>query len=66
MAAIENGDVSSEIMLGRCIGCGLCVSACPEEAISMVAKPDNVPPPETFEDTFKQIKAERLASAKRR
>jgi ferredoxin len=66
MDAIENGTAASEVLMDRCIGCGLCVSACPEGAISMVAKPDMVPPPETFEDTFEQIKAERRASAKRR
>ena len=33
MDAIQEGDNVSEVIDGRCIGCGLCVSVCPVEAI---------------------------------
>jgi electron transport complex protein RnfB len=35
---------------GRCIGCGLCVSACPDQALSLMRKPDEEVPalPSTF------------------
>ncbi|MBW1820088.1 MAG: 4Fe-4S binding protein, partial [Deltaproteobacteria bacterium] len=32
-----DGDFS-EIIDGRCIGCGVCIPTCPEEAISLVVK----------------------------
>jgi Fe-S-cluster-containing dehydrogenase component len=36
MGAIKtNEDELVEINLDRCIGCGLCVAACPEEAIQL-------------------------------
>ena len=37
----------AEINLDRCIGCGLCVTTCPEEALSLKEKPEaerRVPP----------------------
>lgn len=37
----------AEINLERCIGCGLCVSTCPEQALSLKQKPEQqhfVPP----------------------
>ncbi len=57
-AIIENGDVM-EVDLARCIGCGLCVSTCPDEAISMVAKPDAEIPPDNIVTMMMQIAKER-------
>jgi len=42
MAAIRvNEEQLSIIDIDRCIGCGLCVTTCPEEALSMVLKPED-------------------------
>ncbi|MBU2643571.1 4Fe-4S binding protein [bacterium] len=49
----------SEIIDGRCIGCGLCVSTCATEAIHMQLKPGLAMPPDTLQDTFEQIRQER-------
>ena len=42
MKAIVLGDAGSgetaRIDLAKCIGCGLCVSSCPDEAISLVQR----------------------------
>lgn len=59
MEAIEEGDVSALVNKKRCIGCGLCVSVCPEDAISLKALEDVEDPPESIEDTLEQIKMER-------
>jgi ferredoxin len=59
MDAIQEADDVWEIVDGRCIGCGLCVAECPTEAISMVAKPDTVAPPATFDETLRTIGTER-------
>jgi ferredoxin len=62
VAAIKKGEVSYQIVDGRCIGCGLCVSGCPTEAILMVTKLGMEPPPKDFlRDTLPRIKAERHA-----
>jgi len=47
--AIEEGDAAYRVIQERCIGCGLCVSTCPGEAIRLVRKPDDkiATPPET-------------------
>jgi len=55
--AVIEGD-SVEIDATRCIGCGVCVSTCPEEAITLIAKPESEIN-ETFAETLQQILVER-------
>jgi Fe-S-cluster-containing hydrogenase component 2 len=33
-------DQVAAVNLDKCIGCGLCVNACPEEALTLVSKPE--------------------------
>jgi Fe-S-cluster-containing hydrogenase component 2 len=44
MDAIQEGDGGSQLIDGRCIGCGLCVSTCPTKALCLVRKPREVQP----------------------
>ncbi len=46
--AIKEGDEAYEVDPARCIGCGVCVPSCPEEAISLVDKPEAVSVPDNF------------------
>jgi Na+-translocating ferredoxin:NAD+ oxidoreductase subunit B len=39
--AIQEGEDAYEVIKERCIGCGLCVSTCPAEAIRLVRKPEH-------------------------
>jgi len=48
-----NGGIS--IDLGKCIGCGLCVSRCKPEALTMVKKEKEVVPPQTEQDKYQYI-----------
>jgi len=43
----------------RCIGCGVCVPTCPEEAISMVDKPEAISVPDNFLEMQIRIAQER-------
>lgn len=36
------------ISLNRCIGCGICVTRCPSGALSLMKKPEEYTPPQTF------------------
>jgi Fe-S-cluster-containing hydrogenase component 2 len=38
--AIEEGEEFYQVVRERCIGCGLCVTTCPSEAIRLVPRPD--------------------------
>jgi ferredoxin len=51
----------------RCLGCGVCVPACPTESISLVKKPELKKPPLTREELYDIIMANkkgRLAKLK--
>ena len=49
------------ITLTRCIGCGLCVTTCPAEAIELIKKPEDqlYEPPKTGRETYIRIMQER-------
>ncbi|MGA9233223.1 MAG: 4Fe-4S binding protein, partial [Desulfobacterales bacterium] len=40
-----------------CLGCGLCVTTCPTDAITLSKKPTEVRPPQTREDLYDIIMA---------
>jgi NAD-dependent dihydropyrimidine dehydrogenase PreA subunit len=54
--AIEEGDDAYKVIRKKCIGCGLCVTTCPPEAISLVRKqPEEiVPPPKDEMDWYEK------------
>jgi Pyruvate/2-oxoacid:ferredoxin oxidoreductase delta subunit len=43
--------------LNLCIGCGVCVPTCPKEAVHLVKRPVEVKPPESLEDLYEIIMA---------
>ena len=51
MGAIMIVDDVAVIDTNRCIGCGLCVSTCPEKALKLIRKPLEQQP-EVPRDTF--------------
>jgi electron transport complex protein RnfB len=57
-ALIEGGEVM-EVDLKRCIGCGLCVSSCPESAVSLIPKGQPPEIPTNVFDTLTRIAKER-------
>ena len=59
--AIETEDDAYRVIREKCIGCGLCVSTCPSEAMALVRKqPEEiVPPPNDEMDWYKKRAAER-------
>ncbi len=60
VAAIELLDGARKVVRDKCIGCGLCASTCPSEAIRIVRKDDAeiTPPPEDDMDWYRRKAAE--------
>ncbi len=60
-AIAMNKDGVAQVDLDRCIGCGLCVTTCPSEAIVLIPKPDanRRIPPATSMDQMMQIAKKR-------
>jgi Fe-S-cluster-containing hydrogenase component 2 len=60
-AIAESDDASYEVIREKCIGCGLCISACPTDAITMLRKPEDevVAPPVDEAEWFKERGRER-------
>jgi len=58
--AIREGDTAYEVIKDKCIGCGLCITTCPAEAIRLERKPENecIMPPVNEDEWYKQ-RAER-------
>ena len=56
VGAIEEGDDANRVIRERCIGCGLCVSTCPSEAIRLVHKEQDqiVQPPLNEDEWFEE------------
>lgn len=59
VAAVELTDSVAEVQEERCIGCGLCVSTCPEAAISMLPRQHPVSPPATIQEMGARVLAEK-------
>lgn len=56
IAAIEEGDDVYHVLREKCIGCGLCITTCPSEAIRLVRKEESeiVTPPKDEQMWFKK------------
>ncbi len=54
--AIGEGEDAYQVIKDKCIGCGLCVSTCPSEAISLIKRDekDQDPPPQNEEAWFEE------------
>jgi Pyruvate/2-oxoacid:ferredoxin oxidoreductase delta subunit len=55
-AIAETEDATYQVMAEKCIGCGLCISTCPTDAIKLVPKPEEqvVDPPVNEVEWFRE------------
>jgi Fe-S-cluster-containing hydrogenase component 2 len=63
MEAIDMGEETASVLRNRCIGCGLCVTTCPQEAIRLQEKPqaEKSTPPIDRRERFRIVTEERSA-----
>jgi Na+-translocating ferredoxin:NAD+ oxidoreductase subunit B len=64
MDALAAGDIHVTFKSERCIGCGLCVTTCPSEALTLVRKPESsrTRVPDTLDTTWRIIAQEQAQS----
>jgi Fe-S-cluster-containing hydrogenase component 2 len=60
MEALHSVDGATAVDLDRCIGCGLCVSTCPSEAVRLRAKASETVPPKDLKSLYGRITVERF------
>ena len=51
----QHSDVAPEVISKKCIGCGLCLEQCAQDAITLVERPADVPRPRESADTVMTI-----------
>jgi ferredoxin len=59
MEAVVENEEAMKVDLARCIGCGLCISTCPEGALSLVPKLGGARVPANYFDTLTMIARDR-------
>jgi Fe-S-cluster-containing hydrogenase component 2 len=59
MNALTFQDDLLVINLDRCIGCGVCIANCPEDALTLKKREREFVPLETMEDTYADIQSNR-------
>ena len=52
MEAIVEGEEFMKVNKARCIGCGLCLTSCPEDAVSLQMKAEVEAPPADWDETM--------------
>ena len=57
--SVSENKQQAVVELNRCLGCGVCVANCPTESISLLKKPTEVKPPQTWEDLYEIIMAKK-------
>ena len=55
MQALSKDDDHIALNTDRCIGCGLCISTCPTDAIALVKRDGYIPPPANLNELVKKI-----------
>ena len=60
MEAISADEGTANVDLNRCIGCGVCVTKCPTDAIELKQKENKYVPPKNSDAMYKKILMERI------
>jgi dissimilatory sulfite reductase (desulfoviridin) alpha/beta subunit len=61
-ARVSEQKKKTSVDLNRCIGCGLCIPTCPQKAMSLKKKPNEVRPPQTRDDLYDIIMSHKKGS----